>query len=81
MFEFLKTEQFSMIFSFVLGLGCMALLKPLCRGGECHIQKAPPYNEIKDSTYQLNNECYQFEATPIDCPSKGVIEPFKRFVR
>jgi hypothetical protein len=81
MFEFLKTESFSMIFSFVVGLGCMALLKPMCAGADCRIQKAPPYEEVKKSTYQLGQDCFQFQAEPIACPSKGVIEPFQRFIR
>ena len=81
MFEFLKTESFNVIFSFVLGLGCIALLKPVCEGVDCRIQKAPPYEEVKTSTYQMGADCYQFHAEPIACPNKGVIEPFERFVR
>lgn len=80
MFEFLKTESFSVIFSFVLGLGCMALLKPACAGEECQIQKAPPYEEVNKSTYQLGADCFQFHAEPITCPAKGVIEPFQRSI-
>ena len=70
-----------MIFSFILGVGCMALLKPLCTGSSCHIQKAPPYDEVKESTYQINNDCYKFNAAPVECPKHGIIEPFQRFVR
>ena len=81
MFEFLKTETFSLVFSFILGLGSMALLKPMCKGADCRIQKAPSYEEVKKSTYQLGQECYQFQAQPIQCPTKGVIEPFERFIR
>ena len=80
MFKFLQTESFSMLFSFILGLGCMAVLKPACKGN-CSIQKAPPYTEVKSSTYQLGSSCYQFQAEPIECPSTGVIEPFERFLR
>lgn len=81
MFEFLRTERFSMIFSFVLGLGCMALLKPICHGKECHIQKAPPYAEVKESTYQIGTKCYKFDAATIECPKEGVIEPFQQYIR
>ena len=81
MFEFLKSKTFDAVFSFVLGLGLMALLKPGCKAGECHIQKAPPYEEVKSSTYQLGSKCYKFEAEPVECPMTGVIEPFERFVR
>lgn len=81
MFEFLKTERFNIIFSFIIGLGLMSLFKPECHGNECRIQKAPPYEEVKTSTYQLGRECYQFQAEPITCPATGVIEPFEQFIR
>ena len=81
MFAFLKSKNFDTAFSFVVGLGLMALFKPVCEGDECHIQKAPPYDEVNTSTYQLGSKCYKFEADHVECPSKGVIEPFERFVR
>ena len=81
MFKFLKTDTFDVLFSFVLGVGCMAVLKPMCKGGECHVQKAPPYDEVQKSTYQLGSTCYQFRAEPVKCAESGVIEPFERFVR
>jgi hypothetical protein len=81
MFGFLKTKTFDVIFSFILGLGCMALLKPVCKGDACEIHRAPPYEEVKTSTYQMGEKCYQFKANPVECPTTGVIEPFQRFVR
>jgi len=60
----------------------MAVLKPACKDGECRIQRAPPYEEVNSSTYQVGNgSCYKFKADPVDCPSTGIIEPFQRFVR
>jgi len=81
MFEFLKSKTFDTAFSVMLGIGLMALFKPVCQGNECHIQKAPPYEEVKTSTYELGSKCYQFQVEHIDCPTIGVIEPFERFVR
>jgi len=80
MFKFLKTETFSILFSFILGFGCMAVLKPACKGDNCYVQKAPPYKEIEKSTFQLGKECYQFEAETVACPGEGIIEPFQRFL-
>jgi hypothetical protein len=80
MFEFLKTKQFNIIFSFILGLGIMSLFRPLCTGSECAIQKAPPVDEVNKSTYQLGAKCYQFRSTPVDCPKTEVIEPFMEYV-
>jgi len=81
MFEFLKTKAFDTVFSFLLGVGCMALLKPVCQGKDCHIQKAPPLDEVKSSTYQIGSKCYQFAVEHAECPDAGVIEPFERFIR
>ena len=81
MFNFLKTDSFDNVFSFILALGCMALLKPICTGKECQIQKAPPLDEIKGTTYQIGSKCYQFEVQHKECPETGAIEPFQRFIR
>ncbi len=80
MFGFLKSPTFNYVFSFVLGLGLMALFKPACKGDECQILKAPPLKEVKATTYQLGEECYQFRTETISCPAKGVIEPFQRAI-
>lgn len=81
MFGFLKSPTFNYVFSFILGLGLMAVLKPTCKGDECRILKAPPLEDVKKTTYQLGAACYQFHTEPIACPSKGVIEPFQRSMR
>jgi hypothetical protein len=76
MFEFLKSKQFNVLFSFLLGFGIMALLRPICHGPECLIQKAPPLEEVNKATYQLGSKCYQFRSAIVECPKSGVIEPF-----
>ena len=80
MFEFLKYESFHVGFSFLIGLGLVALVTPICRGKECRIERAPPVDEIKKSTYQIGSKCYKFEMDLIDCPKEGAIEPFSRTV-
>jgi hypothetical protein len=81
MFGFLKTAAFDTTFSVILGIGIMALFKPMCNGTECFIKKAPPYDEVNNSVYQLGEVCYKFRATPVKCPDSGIIEPFERFVQ
>lgn len=76
MFEFLKSKQFNVLFSFLLGFGIMALLRPVCHGKECLIQQAPPLEEVNKTTYQLGSKCYQFRSVSLDCPNSGVIESF-----
>ena len=75
--DFLKSKNFNIIFSFVLGLGLAAILRPACKGDKCIVLKAPPLADLKGSTYQLGTKCYQFTIETQSCPSKGVIEPFQ----
>lgn len=75
--DILKSKQFNYIFSFLLGLGLAAILRPACKGDQCLVMKAPPMRDFKDTTYQLGTKCYQFSIENIDCPSKGIIEAFQ----
>ena len=77
MFEFLKSEGFKVVGSLFLGIGLVAVFKPICKGDECIKQKAPSVDEIVKSTYQLGSKCYQFKTQTLICPEKGVIEPFR----
>lgn len=77
MFEFLKTETFKMMGSAILGLGLIAAIKPMCKGNDCVIQKAPSVSEVVSSTYQIGSKCYKFNTTQLKCPDRGVIEPFR----
>ncbi len=75
--DFLKSKQFNTIFSFLLGLGLAAILRPACKGDQCITLKAPPLKEFQGSTYQVGSKCYQFSVETLDCPSKGIIEAFQ----
>lgn len=75
--DFMKSKQFNVIFSFLIGLGLAAILRPACKGDHCLTLKAPPIKEIKDATFQVGNKCYQFSVESLDCPAKGVIEAFQ----
>lgn len=75
--DFMKSKQFNYIFSFLLGLGLAAILRPACKGDQCIQLKAPPMGDIKDTTFQLGTKCYQFAIENTECPSKGVIEAFQ----
>jgi hypothetical protein len=77
MFEFIKTEMYNTVFSIIIGIGLVAVLKPGCRDTACSIKKAPPVDEVTKKTYQIGDKCYKFKTSNIECPSKGVIEPFE----
>lgn len=75
--DFLKSKNFNVIFSFLLGLGLAAILRPACKGDQCLLLKAPPVHEIEKATYQLGTKCFQFGLEPTDCPKTGkIIEAF-----
>lgn len=75
--DFMKSKQFNLIFSFLLGLGLAAILRPACHGDQCLVMKAPPVHEVESTTYQLGSKCFQFKIETKDCPSSGkVIEAF-----
>jgi hypothetical protein len=76
MFKFFETKQFHYFFSFIIGVAIMSLFRPLCKGNECNIVKAPPPGEVTKTTYRIGTKCYQFKTTPADCTPEGVIEPF-----
>lgn len=75
--DFMKSKEFNVIFSFLLGLGLAAILRPACKGDQCVIQKAPPLKDFKDATYQVGNKCYQFSVENQECPPKGIVEAFR----
>ena len=75
--DFMKSKEFNVIFSFLLGLGLAAILRPACKGDQCITLKAPPLKDMKDATFQLGNKCYQFSVVNTECSAKGVIEAFQ----
>jgi hypothetical protein len=59
MFEFLKTKIFRKIFSFMIGLFIILVLRPICKGEDCltHVNVT---KEVANSTYQIGSKCYTF---------------------
>lgn len=76
--DFLKSKKFNLVFSFLLGLGLAAILRPACKGDQCLILKAPPVHEVESTTYQLGSKCFQFTLESKECPASGkIIEAFR----
>ena len=74
--DVLKSESFSIAFSFLIGVGIWAILRPVCKGDACSIIKAPPLKDFDGKTFRLNGACYKFMAKTRECPVEGYIEPF-----
>jgi len=66
MFEFLKTKNFYMLFSFLLGVFVILILRPTCKDENCINHINPDIKEIELSTYQIGSKCYQFKASTIE---------------
>jgi hypothetical protein len=77
MLDFMKSKTFSIVASFILGFGLMALFSSACRGGDCATKKAPSSDEITKATYQVGSKCYQFHTEITDCGTNKVIESFQ----
>jgi len=66
MFEFLKTKNFHMLFSFLIGVFIVIIFRPVCDGDDCTVHNLPNVNEINTTTYQLGSKCYQFKSVPVN---------------
>ena len=77
MFGFVKSEKYSIAFSLILGVGLMAVLKPVCRDVDCTVKRGANPEEVIGSTYQINDKCYQFKTRSTECPNEGFIEAFR----
>jgi hypothetical protein len=75
--DILKDPRFNTVFSFLMGVFIILLIRPVCKGEECFSYKAPPVKEIKEHAYKIGDICYKFAPKETKCPMTGVIEPFQ----
>lgn len=64
MFDFLRTKSFHKVFSALLGIFVILVLRPMCKGEECIDHKEADLNDISHSTYQISSKCYTFSPEP-----------------
>jgi hypothetical protein len=67
MFEFLKSKMYQNIFSFLLGLFIVLIIRPSCKDDSCIKRMNPCSQEISNSTYTIGSKCYQFKYTSVAC--------------
>jgi hypothetical protein len=75
--DILKDPRFNTVFSFLMGVFIILLIRPICKGDGCFSYKAPPVKEIQESAYKIGDTCYKFVPKEQKCPITGVIEPFQ----
>jgi hypothetical protein len=77
--DLLKSQMFNVIFSFALGIGIIAILRPICKGDGCNQIKAPPLKEWDGFVYRMGAKCYEYKSNISECPSDGFIESFSNY--
>jgi len=74
----LNDNRFNIFFSFVLGLGLICVIRPICSGSDCNIEKAPAEKDFDKYVYRMNGgTCYEFKSEIVECPTSGAIEAFR----
>lgn len=76
LWDILKDERFNIMFSFILGVGILAVFRPACDNDKCAKVKAPPVPDFDGKTFRISDTCYKFKTKTRDCPAEGFIESF-----
>lgn len=77
--EILKDTRFNTFFSFVLGIGIICILRPMCSGPDCNINKPPAEKDFDKYVYRMgSNSCYEFKTEIMKCPPSGAVEAFEQ---
>jgi hypothetical protein len=76
--EILKDKKFNILFSFLLGIGIVCIVRPMCSGAECNVSKPPTEKDFDKYVYRMGGgKCYEFKSEISECPVSGAIEAFR----
>ena len=64
------SEFGAILVSIILGLGFASLFKKPCKDKKCIEFKGPPLEDITNTIYQYDNECFTYNEKSIKCGSK-----------
>jgi hypothetical protein len=77
--EILKDTRFNTFFSFVLGIGIICILRPMCSGSDCNVNKPPTEKDFDKFVYRMGSSaCYEFKTEIMKCPPSGAVEAFQQ---
>ncbi len=65
--KFLHTGNGKIIMSDILGFGLATLFRSVCKGKNCSIILAPPFEEINGKIYKHNGKCYTYKSEGEKC--------------
>jgi len=63
------TKSGNMIVSALFGIGFAFMFARACKGAHCVVIHAPKINDIKDKVFQIQDECFTYTPTMVDCNS------------
>ena len=73
----LKDPNFNIIFSLLIGVGLICMIRPQCKGAECNVDKPTVEEDFDKYVYRMQGgKCYEFKTDIVQCPSSGAIEAF-----
>jgi hypothetical protein len=73
----LKDPNFNIIFSLLIGIGFICMVRPQCKGVECNVNKPPVEEDFDKYVYRMQGgKCYEFKTQIVKCPLSGTIEAF-----
>ena len=75
--KLLNDTKFNQFFSFLLGIGIICMIRPMCKGEECTVKKSPEESDFDQYVYRLGEKCYEFKSEIVECPASGAVEPFQ----
>ncbi len=77
--KMLNNDKFNILFSVLLGIGIICILKPACTGANCSTNKPPISSDFDKYVYKMGKKCYEFTPEVIDCSQQTgeKVEAFK----
>ena len=76
-FNILNDTRFNTFFSFIVGVGIVCIVRPICKGIECSITKAPGDKDFDKHVYRIGGgKCAEFHHEISECPKSGAIEAY-----
>lgn len=63
----LKNEMGTILVSIILGLGLASMFRKVCKNGRCVIIKGPKLSDINKTTYQIDEDCYNYKPISTNC--------------
>jgi hypothetical protein len=75
--KFINDDRFNVFFSLMLGIGLVAIFRPICSGSDCNVTKPPTENDFDKYVYRMGSKCHEFKTEVVECPASGTIEAFR----